>query len=75
MVMFKAFHRSASPDTTTRAFSLGALGALLAMSIHNITDVAGPHALQAMWWLYAGIVVGSGQADDRQTGSQAPEVA
>ena len=75
MVTLEAFRRSASSDTTTRIFSLGILGALVAMSIHNITDVAGPHALQAMWWLYAGIAIGSAPEAKRPAASEVRAVA
>lgn len=75
MATLEAFRRSASSDTTTRIFSLGILGALVAMSIHNITDVAGPHALQAMWWLYAGIAIGSAPDAKRPSASEARAVA
>src|SRR4051794_17647102 len=46
--------RQATPEM--KVLLVGIVSAFLGIWVHNMADPFGGHALQAMWWLYAGLV-------------------
>jgi hypothetical protein len=58
LVGIAAFRRLNEPDVIVRIFSLAVLGALVAMAVHLATDYIGIDSLNALLWLYAGLIVG-----------------
>jgi hypothetical protein len=66
LAALRAFRLSGARNPMARVFALAILGAFTAVSLHNVTDVAGPQPLQASWWLYAGIIVAVGRPGDRK---------
>lgn len=56
-IVLTSIRNSASSNQDTAMFSIGALGAFASIALHGMADPFGGHTLNAMLWLYAGMVV------------------
>jgi len=70
LIIRKAWHCAKSTDRILATFSLGVLGSLASIALHNMGDAFGGHALHAMLWLYAGLILALQRIDNVQLSTQ-----
>jgi hypothetical protein len=56
LICSTALRRLREATLEMKVLSVGVVSAFLGIWIHNMADPFGGHALQAMWWLYAGLI-------------------
>jgi len=70
LIMRRAWQCAKSPDQFIATFSLGMLGSLASIALHNMGDPFGGHTLHAMLWLYAGLILALQRIDNGQLRTQ-----
>jgi O-antigen ligase len=71
LICFTALRQLRGATPEMKILSVGIVSALVGIWIHNLADPFGGHALQAMWWLEAGLIFAIYHAVTRGKGSAA----
>ena len=56
LICFNALRQLREATLEMKVLSVGIVSAFLGIWVHNLADPFGGHALQAMWWLEAGLI-------------------
>lgn len=70
LIMRRAWHCAKSTDRILATLSLGILGSLASIALHNMGDPFGGHTVHAMLWLYAGLVLALQRIENVQLSTQ-----